>query len=211
MNTFKKNPFERKQKGAVYALCIVCLLLSWSCQNRGEPDLPKPLSDELISFNLSENGKTDPELLIGEWDAVAFAYTTDGNKISNRIAIPSQSAWTEDGKPITIPGARLTIPSTAAWIDDDGTDLWDLRVLNTIWYTCSISGNLIELICHASTCINVVTPHIECDMNVSFGNAKSYVIKGNELIIYFTRIDDKDLLSHCTIIENKNLLILKKS
>jgi len=39
MNTIIKNPFERKQKGTVSALCIVCLFLAgsfYSCEKRAE-------------------------------------------------------------------------------------------------------------------------------------------------------------------------------
>ena len=36
MNTIKKNPFERKQKGAMSALCVVCLLLAGSLNSCGK-------------------------------------------------------------------------------------------------------------------------------------------------------------------------------
>jgi len=67
-------------KSIIFILSMMMSLLFWSCQN-------DPLSDEQITFNLSENGKNDPELLVGEWDAIAFAYTADGKRISDRTAI----------------------------------------------------------------------------------------------------------------------------
>ena len=114
-----KKSFERLQKVAVLALCVV---FSWSCQNRNEADLHEPLSDELISFNLSESGNIDPELLIGEWDCVKFAYTADGKKISNVVAISQ---------------GRLTIPNEPFIenIEDIGSILndWE-KDLNFRWH-----------------------------------------------------------------------------
>jgi len=197
MNRVIKKSFERKQKVTVLMLCAVCTLFCWSCQNRNEADqpLPEPLSDEEISFNLSENGKTDPDLLIGEWDAIAFAYTVDGKRISNRTAISK---------------GRLKIPVAITVIDDDGKGLWELSVVNTSMYACSLSGNLIELTFCRSTYIYVPPLHIENDLTIALVTACSFVIKGNELIIYFTKVEDKDLLPNCLVIENKNLLIFKK-
>ena len=86
-----------------------------------------------------------------------------------------------------------------------------MQVVNSSSYVCSIEGNLIELSGGSSTYINVVSPHLEYDLIYAFENAYSFVIKGNELIIYFPKIDDKEKLSHCTVIKNKNLLILKKN
>ena len=153
------------------------------------------LSDEQITLNLIEYADAgagiNPELLIGEWDVVKFAYTADGKEISN-VA--------------TVSGAWLKIPVEF----NLGEEAWLLHCLNSAFYACSISGNLIEFEPLGSTYIYVPTPHLEFDMEFALDNAYSFVIKGNELIIYFKKIDDKDSLSKCTVIKNKNLLIFKK-
>ena len=84
-----KNPFTSIQKVVVTTLFIILILLSWSCQNKTDQIMSEPLTDKRISSNLSENSKTDPELLIGEWDAIKFAYTADGHKISDVVKITS--------------------------------------------------------------------------------------------------------------------------
>jgi len=180
-------------KSIIFILSMMMTLLFWSCQNNNEDD---PLSDEQISFNLSENGKNDPELLIGEWEAIAFAYTADGKKITDRTAISN---------------ARLIIPSKYKFSDYNGTDLWELNVLNTYWFTCLISDNLINLKVFLVTYVLVAFPHVEHDLGYAFANACSFVINGNELILHFPKIEDKNILFSYTVIKNKNLLIFKKN
>ena len=161
----------------------------WSCQNDS-------LSDEQIAFNLSKKGKNDPDLLVGEWDAISFAYTADGKKITDRTAISN---------------VTLIIPSKYKFSDYNGTDLWELNVSNIIWYTCLISDNLINLTFVSNTYKLVAPPHVEYDFRNALANECSFVINGNELILHFPKIEDKDILSCCTVIKNKNLLIFKKN
>jgi len=164
----------------IYLLIMIALC---SCQSKHEADQPDPLS-ELISSNLTKNGMIDPELLIGEWACIAFAYTTDGNEISNETALS---------------GGKLTIPvaSTPKNYSENREDLWRLHYYNSYWWSCSLSGNSIKLTLLLYTKINVVPE--ERDITVALKNAYSFVIKGDELIIYFTGVEDK------------NLLILKKN
>jgi len=199
-----KKSFERLQKVAILTLCVV---FSWSCQNRNEADLPEEtLSDELISFNLSESGTIDTELLIGEWDCVKFAYTEDGKNISDVVNITN---------------AYLDIPvaptDTVCEVYDSETGMYSqskVWVLHSTYngggWLCSLSGNLINLTFCGSTKIYVPNPHEERDMVWALDNAKSFVIKGNELMIYFT--GDEDDKSFTSIAGNKriNLIILKK-
>ena len=208
MKKIIKTPFLR-QKFTMATLCIVFTLLIWSCKNNNEVDpLSDPLSDEQISFNLLGNGKTDPKLLIGEWDAIAFAYTADGYKILNRTDI-------SEGR-LKIPN-RLTIPNEP-FIEKKEDDwekelnfLWQFSVINWFSYFClSLSGNLIDFVSDRCTYLFIPPPHLEYDFIYFFKSAQSYVIKDNELIFYFPEIKDENILSYCTVIENKNLLILKK-
>jgi len=184
MNRVIKKSFERKQKVTVLMLCAVCTLFCWSCQNRNEADqpLPEPLSDEEISFNLSENGKTDPDLLIGEWDATAFAYTADGKKVSNLA---------------TISDCPVRIVNTFLWHEDDELLDHEFSVNFKICsYPYSRSGNKIKYIRERSACfaINVPWTNVEMKVDNSLKNAYSFVIKGNELIIFFTEAKDNNLL-----------------
>ena len=207
-----KKPFARKQRIACTTLCVVFTLLSWSCKDRSEAGQLDPLSDEQISFNLSENGKTDPKLLIGEWDAVAFAYTADGNKISNRTSISKGKGR------LIIPNEPFikNIEDIESIMDDLEKDLnsrWHFSCVNWYGFFClSTSGNVIEIIQRGSTFIYPIPPNIEYDLTCALKATHSFVIKGNELIFYFPKIEDDDLFSYFTVIEqNKtNLLILKK-
>jgi len=203
-----KIPFAQIQKITMASLCVFCTLLSWSCINIGNPNLPEPLSDEQISINLSENGKSDPELLIGVWDAIAFAYTAEGKRMSNRTAISK---------------GRLIIPKQPFIekiedIEDDWEKVlnfrWHFSYVNSYGFFCLFSaGNEIELIKRGSTYIYPIPPNLEYDLICALTATISFVINGNELIFYFPKIEDNDLFSYFTVIEkNKtNLLIFKKN
>jgi len=205
-----KIPFAQIQKITMTTLCILCTLLSWSCINIGDPNLPEPLSDEQISINLSENGKSDPELLIGEWDAIKFAYTADGHKISDVVNITS---------------AQLVIPVVPTDSECEVFDpkigsfkssvQWGLKSINGSGWLCSISRNSIKVTCCGYTKRGVPCPHEEWDIFTAFYNAYSFVINGNELMIYFTENKDRffgDAAKRCSIAGEKkmNLIIFKK-
>ena len=202
-----KKSFERKQKVAAIALCVACVLFGWSCQNRNEVDLPEPLSDEEILLNLSKSGNFDPELLIGEWDCVRFAYTADGRNISDVVEISK---------------GRLTIPNEPFIknrfnIENDWERIrksqWSLDCLNWYGFFClSLGKNIIEFVQNGYTFAGTPTPHVEHDLTYAIRTARSYVIRGNELLFYFQKIDDGNLVSNFEVIKkNKtNILILKK-
>ena len=197
-----KKSFERLQKVAVLTLCVV---FCWSCQNK--TDQPEPLSDEIISFNLSENGETNPELLVGEWDCVKFAYTADGKKISNAVAI-SQGMLTIPNEPFI---------ENNFDIEDDWERIrksqWSLNCLNWNGFFClSLGQNIIEVMLCGSSFAGIPTPNVEHDLTYATRTAHSFVIRGNELIFYFQALDDENLLPNFEVIKkNKtNLLILKK-
>ena len=196
MNSIKKY-FAGVQKHIHITICVFFAFLFFSCQNKNDASQQSDtLSDDVILNNLSENGKFDPKLLIGEWNAVAFAYTTDGKKISDRATIKSNFI--------------LRIPIAHTPINDDGTGRWTLAAKNTYMFISSLDGNLIELMPKGSTYIHIDPPDEEYDITIALSSAHSYVINDDEMIIYFPIIEDEYLLSYCTIIKNKNLVIFQK-
>ena len=190
------------KKIACTTLCVVYTLLGWSCQNRGEADLSEPLSDEQISLNLSENGKTDPELLIGEWDLIKFAYTADGNKIKDVAAITKVASWV-DVNGTGLPLNRILIkegnPNEFFDTDEPLDGLLGPWCFWPYFLFYSISSNLISyrLESYPYMLMDTFTEEGYAVLN-ALRNTYSFVIKGNELIIHFIGV------------KNKNLLILKK-
>ena len=179
-----KNPFadlQKMQKVAVATLCAVFLMASGCGKSKATPEEKEPLSDEQISFNLSKNGNIDPELLIGEWNAIAFAYTADGNKITDMTAISSRFS---------------VIINDLNFINDECVPMY----FNPCLCIYSSSGNLLKYIQEKSTCFAVLIQYTDDEQKIAdaLRNTYSFVIKGNELIIHFTGV------------ENRNLLILKK-
>ena len=163
------------------ALCMLCTLFSWSCDTKNIED-DQQLS-ELISTNLLKNElvSIDPALLIGEWNCEKFAYTADGNTISDVVTISKGS---------------LTIPYAPTPIEHNAEDRWNLKHSNGNWFICSLTKNLIKLELRGSTFM--LSPPEEEEIVNALMNAYSFAIKGNKLIIYFTGV------------KNKNLLILEK-
>jgi len=156
------------------ALCIACLSFIWSCQmNENEGSV----QDKLISSNLLKDGAIKPAFLIGEWDCIEFAYTSDGSQISNVSDISKGS---------------LTIPYAPTPIGQNLEDRWKLEHTNSHWFICSLDGKLIKLKLKGSTYVN--GPLEEVDLQEALMNVYSFVIKGNELIFYFTGNEDKNLL-----------------
>ena len=191
---------------------------------------------ELISFNLlrmgGAKGSIDPALLVGEWNIVKFAYTANGNKISNVADIPIKRSvydyeWSAFAQGISIDEAidrarpKLIIPEPLPIQDEleklveygiTPCAIRELLILNEsegwsylgVWgvsaclggsFACMVSGNLMKIKDGWGT--GYYCPEQKGIIS-AFANAHSFVIKGDELIIYFT--GDK----------KKNLLIFKK-
>ena len=161
---------------------IVCMLFCMSCNNEQEEQIYEQLSDEEISFNLLKNGSNDPELLIGEWKVVEFAYTADGKKITNKISLKAVNEY-----------------SNLLFIEHrENENQISVGYSNYLFYYL-ISDNL--LIDRGGFIYQIYIEHTEDQLYCihALFNAYSFVLKGNELIIYFKGKD-----------ENKNLLIAKK-
>jgi len=173
---------------SISLISILSVITVCSCQYTNETS--DPISD-MISLNLSKDGKIDPELLIGEWDCIMFAYTADGCNILNETAL-SCALW--DGR-LTIP----VVPTPKDYIvngDILWEALWRFHYINSHHLSCSLSGNSIKLNLLFATkkydepeCIKK-----EIDITTALKNAYSFVVKDNELIIYFTGVEDKNLL-----------------
>ena len=80
---------------------------------------------------------------------------------------------------------------------------------NSVLYY-SYSGNMLSYVGGFHFLVNMPLTDDESKVYTALINAYSFVINGNELFIYFKKIEDKDVLSTCKVIKNKNLLILKK-
>ena len=122
-----------------------------------------------IAANLSKKGSNDPELLVGEWICIKFAYTDDGNTISDVDVIPA--------------GVRFVISDLSHWVF---TYFHSWRVVP------SISGNLMGLRIAENP---VATPlPDETNMFTRIENAYSFVIQGDELIVFFTGNESMNLI-----------------
>ena len=163
---------------------IIMILFLGSCQMKNETDNEDDqlLSDEQISSNLAKSGKIDPELLIGEWDAIKFAYTSDGEKILDLVSISSNSTVKMDNT--TNLNEELLGPLLFMYCG----------------YFYSRSNNLINYLDEKTACFAIYISHTNVEIKIinALKNTYCYVIKDKELIIYFKGI------------ENENLLIFKK-
>ena len=140
------------------------------------------VSDMQITLNLAKNGEFDPKLLIGEWDFIKFAYTADGKEITDVAEKP----YPNSDLLIFGPTNELEKP-IQSWLFGCSSQ-W--RVYYEIF-----PPNLIKLSPSQTQFDNYSSPEDDAMVSV-LNNAYSFVIKDDELIIYFTRY--------------KNLLISKK-
>lgn len=178
-----KNIFACQQKfidNVVILLCSILLFVFFACQANLEDN---PSRDKEIAFNLSDYGECDPDLLIGEWDIMKFAYTSDGKKIT-------------DIEVISLYSATLTIPFAPTSKESQEDDYWKLKLSNTFYYSCSLSGNLLKLDDRndGRAVFGLLPPAIEYEIQNALEKAYSYVIKDKELIIHFEGEKDKNLL-----------------
>ena len=221
-------------------LCVACLVFFLSCQNKSDHALIESSMDKLDSSDFLAMGdiygSIDYELLIGEWELLKFAYTADGNLFSDMVDIPispdfdikwiaSQNGISIDEaiymlKPkLQIPNPPITPPEDEWYFWDDLNEywvensvvLWRLYVCNASTWICSLSDNIVNLKLYSTTkmgCSNSA----ESDIMFALSNACSFVIRDNELLIFFSGIEKLDNIQkkEFTILKNHNLLILKK-
>ena len=169
-------------KKSIFILLAICLTVA-ACENK------VPRDKKIIASNLLKDGTADPALLAGKWECIKFAYTANGNNISDVAAL--SNCVVNIGKP-------------KGWGDIvvDDPPVGTLPVYFKICcFTYIQSGdNIINYSQEKSTCCEEPVPYTDDEVEVSnaLKNAYSFVIRDNELIIHFTGI------------KNKNLLVLKK-
>ena len=167
--------------GAYTILCIVWLLLTGSCQSFLEP-----LSHAEITSNLSKEGSTDYALLSGEWEPVRFAYTADGEKITHAVIIHND--------------LMLYINDLGLFFDDEFIYLhgpWEYA--NRYLFYANYGDEIrFSRFSEAEYEIDIHITGEGYSVLNALTNLYSFVVRDNELILYFTGV------------ENRNLLILKK-
>jgi len=181
------------------------LSLSFSCKSERDEEPGPQLSDEEITANLAKQGKCDPALLIGRWDSIRYAYTSDGNKIFYEVATTMGYCLVIPTVPT--PSRPDSIPDWKQWWHPD---LWYLIPGSQPAFCCSLSGNLIFIKNSSSTYAGYGIE--QNDLVFALVNSYSFVIKGNELIIYFTGKPPEEEFTkdYTEKFRNKNLLIFKR-
>ena len=157
-----------------------------SCKEKESKD-----RHDLISSNLSKNGSIDPAFLIGEWELIKFSYTEDGKRISD---VKTISRVSDVSLSYNIVKIRDDDPTQYIIDAPSGVSGPWIFANNYLFY--SISGNLISF-AKLSGSVWAIDIHMTdegFDILNALTNAYSFVIKDNELIIYFTGIDNKNLL-----------------
>jgi hypothetical protein len=220
-------------KTTTLKLAIIFLILATGLTSCKEKE-PKELDPGQIAANLAKNGSIDPAHLVGEWAAVKFAYTPDGKKISNHIDIPVDYLfydieWIAEQQGISveeaidrarpllkIPDPPHTPPKEEWYYWDEEREgwlhkvvLWNLLVCNSSWWICSISSHLINIDQYESTLMGC-PGSTEGNVGTALWCAYSFVVRGDEFMIFFTIPDHITLLPSQSILENRNLLILKR-
>ena len=193
-------------KRNVFCMMILSVACFTSCTSRNNSEIEGELliGEWDTSCTSCNNSEIEGEL-IGEWDAIKFAYSEDGINISDVVKIESAE--------LVIPVAQ-TISECEFYDPEIGmrsSESWSLHCINGSCWLCSISGNSIKFTLCGTTKIGIPNPHEEWDIYWAFQHAYSFVIKGNELMIFF-KGDDDDEKGFTSIagIEKMNVIIFKK-
>jgi len=174
----------RKIKFYVITFSVLWFFACFSCNMLDLTD--NEMNSNEISLNLSKNGEYEPSLLIGEWSLNKFAYTADGNKIT--ILADDLASYDILGKPHF---SRLNILD---YTNELGVPVWFFSYVSQFRVEYSITPpNHIQLSLYQISYDLPNSPKQEAIVS-SLNNAQSFVIKGDELMIYFTGDKDKNLL-----------------
>ena len=177
--------------GIRFASILIVIVFCWSCHNNEKDN--QQLLQEQISNNLLIGGDTDPALLIGAWEALKFAYTEDGKVISNEKPFSMLSKVYHPYKTLLI---RNEDPLNYIFTREAPPDLFGpWNFLNEdLFYTKS--DNLIKY-WESNFLAYMIMIHVTEEGEEALKalkNAYSFVIKGDELFIYFTGVKNKNLI-----------------
>jgi len=150
----------------IYAILIVTMaIVCWSCQSELE---------------------YDKDSIFGEWEIMKFAYSEKGQKISNETLIPNEAK------------SYLSVGQTHRLLKEGNLEFSTTAIS---WaygnYYYSIDGNSMKYLeSRYPEYIYLYLRQTDTgkDIEHALTNTQSYVIQGNELIIYFTGLNDKNLL-----------------
>jgi len=195
-----------KMKNSI-GLIPIMILVFVSCQ-ADRSGYNGKISDDLQEYivdypEFSGSEEDNSNLLIGEgysyreivakWELVKFAYTVDGENYKDIAVISkiSEPSYSINEKIITVLHGNLNFT-----VNELTTTT---LIFTTEYYFYSISDNSIRLTDYRNPLyVNINYTDDAFDVMHALKYAQSYIIKDNELFIYFTGL------------KNKNLLILKK-
>ena len=197
-----------KSKNIVTVFMLAALFLTVGCDNslfpRGE--------NGDIEENYPPNGNEDKDsisaLLVGSWNVVQFAYTSDGKTISKitDVSPPSVNRGTQNIVRISEISSdewrNLYERLSYYWAESPWVELppFDERVSLILGFRpdelfYSISDNLLNFNLITSDILVLVTyTDEEHQILHALQNTHNFVVKENELMIYFTGLEDKNLL-----------------
>ena len=183
-------------KKLYFILLAVCLIGMAACENK------EPKDKQIIASNLLNKGSVDTALLVGEWELVKFAFTIDGNTISDVATISDVvNDMMLNYISINVPNEEYVLslcdiePQLCTY---DLSSIWTFSFCYSYLFY-SVSENLTSfIISYFPYMVNIILTDDGNDVMNALKNAYSFVIRSDELIIHFTGV------------KNKNLLILKK-
>ena len=147
-------------------LIVMMAIVCWSCQSELE---------------------YDKDSVFGKWEIMNFAYSEKGQKISNETLIPNEEK------------SCMSVSQIDTIFEFEKKYEFNTIVINWLWgnYYYSIDGNSIKYLeMSYPAYIYALLRYTDTGKNIEHAltNTKSYAIQGNELIIYFTGLNDKNLL-----------------
>jgi hypothetical protein len=188
-------------KANIFKIIVTLLFGIWNFTSCGEKEQK---ADSVIASNLLKSGMADTTQLTGNWELVKFAYTTDGNVISDVADISNVAIGL-----MALNYIEITIPNKEDFLSlcDRKSELCKFDLANICSFSfchnifCySISENLTNFIMFLPpvVMINITLTKDGNDVFDALKNIYSFVIRDDELLIHFNGA------------KRKNLLILKK-
>ena len=185
-------------------LIPIMILIFLSCQTErsGYNDIISNDLQEIVVDNPeisgSEGENTNPLIgeddhswkkILSEWEPIKFAYSANGENYEDISVIPNNIA-----KPFNEMAKRITVYEGNAGFTVNELTTITCR-FSTEYYFYSISNNLIKLTDFRNPLyVDIHYTDEAFDIMCALRNVYSFVIKGNELFVYFTGLKDKNIL-----------------